>query len=115
MEVRVVMTLVAEPGLGIPTAFTFPTADALDDLGGPAARFRANVAAIGLLAAVERDGAPGLTLSDLGPWVADFMGAFNPMRADFDGVGGVNIADLAIWARAYFAGGSTLSIGTLCP
>ncbi|MCC6628221.1 MAG: methyltransferase domain-containing protein [Chloroflexi bacterium] len=53
-----VTTHVAEPGPSTPGAFSFPAADALDDLGGPAARFDANAAAIALLAAIERDRRP---------------------------------------------------------
>lgn len=67
------------------------------------------------VAVLERDGFPGLTLTDLSLWAADFFGGTNVERADLDGSGSVNVADLSVWAKAWFGGDNAYAIGGLCP
>lgn len=67
------------------------------------------------LAALERDRLGGLTLADLAIWAADYFGDANPDRANFDFDPHVSLADLAIWAQAYFSGNDAVSPGPYCP
>ena len=49
------MTHLSDAGSQPACPFTYPSAEALADLGGPAARFRTNLEAITLLARIERE------------------------------------------------------------
>jgi len=67
------------------------------------------------LSAFDLDGVGGVDMNDLALWFADYISGANPMRADFDGTGGVSGADLSVWAAVYFGGGSTQSAASYCP
>ncbi len=67
------------------------------------------------VAVLERDGFPGLTLTDLSIWAADWFSGLNAERADLDGNGSVNVLDLSLWGRAWFGGDDAAAIGALCP
>jgi hypothetical protein len=67
------------------------------------------------VAVLDRDGAGGLSGTDLAQWGADFVSGTNPPRADLDGNGTVSGTDLSLFAAAYFSGHNVYSAGTLCP
>lgn len=67
------------------------------------------------VAVFERDGAGGLTLADLAFWTVDLFSATNPERSDLNGSLYVDIADLSVWAAAYFNGNNSLPTGPYCP
>lgn len=67
------------------------------------------------VAVLERDGFPGLTLTDLSIWAADWFSGLELERADLDGTGGVNALDLSVWGRAWFGGNNAMDVGSLCP
>lgn len=90
--------------------------------GGPASPRRSlRVYADGVLlgsptvAVLERDGFPGLTLTDLSLWAADWFTGLELERADLDGSGGIDALDLSVWGRAWFGGDNALAIGPVCP
>ncbi|MCC6349326.1 MAG: hypothetical protein IT347_07005 [Candidatus Eisenbacteria bacterium] len=63
----------------------------------------------------DLNGVDGVTLADLALWAADYFGAGNPDRADYNNAGGVDLVDLSTWGATYFAGGSNTSSTTYCP
>ena len=65
--------------------------------------------------AYDQNGVNGLTLADLGLWAADYFAATNPDRSDYNGDGVVTLADLSMWAGAYFANHSPASAASYCP
>jgi hypothetical protein len=67
------------------------------------------------VSAFDYNGTGGVSLADLGAWTADLFSGSNPQRADYDGNGVVTIADLSIWSSAFFGGNEPQSAGTLCP
>lgn len=90
--------------------------------GRPAStQFQFHVYADGVLlgsptvSAFDLDGVGGVNMNDLALWFADYISGANPMRSDYDGSGGVTGADLSRWAAVYFGGGSTQSAASYCP
>lgn len=67
------------------------------------------------VAVLERDGFPGLTLTDLSIWAADWFSGLELERANFDGDSSVSPLDLSFWGRAWFGGDNALDVGGLCP
>ena len=63
----------------------------------------------------DLNGQDGVTLADLSLWSADYFGAANPDRANYDQIGGVDLLDLSTWGASYFGGGSNVSSTTYCP
>ncbi len=58
---------------------------------------------------------PGLELTDLSAWLADFGTGVYLGRSDFDQNGVLNVADLVILLRAWGAGTSVLGPNAICP
>lgn len=89
--------------------------------GPPSPRNSLRIYADGVLlgsppvAVLERDGFPGLTLTDLSIWAADWFSGLELERADLDGSGSVSALDLSLWGRAWFGGDNAAAIGALCP
>jgi hypothetical protein len=67
------------------------------------------------VAVLERDGFPGLALTDLSLWAADWFSGMELERADLDGSGSISVADLSVWAKAWFGGDNAYAIGAVCP
>jgi len=60
---------------------------------------------------------PGVDITDLSAWVADYNAAPSPVRfrSDFSLSGAVDIVDLARWVQVYNSNLSKYACGTLCP
>lgn len=68
------------------------------------------------VAALDLDGAPGLTGNDLAEWLGGFFCNSSSPRLDYDGDGVVGGSDLSAWLAAFQAGGSASGCSVaLCP
>ena len=61
--------------------------------------------------AFDQEGLSGVTLADLALWAGDFYSALSQRRSDYDCNASVALPDLSIWATDYFSQASQASAG----
>ena len=89
--------------------------------GAPAAANRLIVHADGVrlgtipLTCYDLNGTSGLELADVSAWGRDFFGNLDPVRADFDADGRVDLLDLSLWSALYLQGAYGGSPAAYCP
>lgn len=65
------------------------------------------------VAVPDENGIGGVDVADLAAYAADRFGSYRG-RSDFNGDGAITIADLAVFAQFRFSGGSISSPGNIC-
>lgn len=82
---------------------------------------RANIYADGVLlgsvpvSIFDLDGAGGMGANDVSLWLGDYGSLQYYGRGDYDGNGRLGANDLSLWIGILGAGGSSLSVTTVCP